>query len=93
MAIGASNVRANPACVPYAKVRRLMPGGPAAKCAQVRVGDRIVAVAQGNGPFVDTREVKLDDVIELIGAKRGRHSGCNCFRQERPIRPSGASSS
>jgi carboxyl-terminal processing protease len=55
----------------YAKVRRLMPGGPAAKCAQVRVGDRIIAVAQGNGPFVDTREMKLDDVIELIRGKKG----------------------
>ena len=55
----------------YAKVRRLMPGGPAAKCAQVGVGDRIIAVAQGNGPFVDTREMKLDDVIELIRGKKG----------------------
>jgi len=39
-------------------------------CAQVRVGDRIVAVTQGNGPFVDTREMKLDDVIELIGGNK-----------------------
>jgi carboxyl-terminal processing protease len=55
----------------YAKIRRLMPDGPAAKCAQVRVGDRIIAIAQGNGPFVDTREMKLDDVIELIRGKKG----------------------
>src|SRR4029077_2874211 len=55
----------------YAKIQRLVPGGPAARSGKIRAGDRIVAVAQGENPFVDVRDVNLDKVVELIRGKKG----------------------
>jgi carboxyl-terminal processing protease len=53
------------------KVQRLVPGGPAEKSGKISVGDRIVALAQGENPFVDLRDTNLDKVIELIHGKKG----------------------
>jgi carboxyl-terminal processing protease len=55
----------------YAKIQRLVPGGPAERSGKIRAGDRIVAVAQGENPFVDVRDVNLDKVVELIRGKKG----------------------
>jgi carboxyl-terminal processing protease len=55
----------------YAKIQRLVPGGPAARSGQMSVGDRIVAIAQGENPFVDVRNLSLDKVVELIRGKKG----------------------
>jgi carboxyl-terminal processing protease len=55
----------------YAKIQRLVPGGPAARSGKISAGDRIVAVAQGEHPFVDVRDVNLDKVVELIRGKKG----------------------
>jgi C-terminal processing protease CtpA/Prc len=41
----------------YAKVQRLLPGGPAQLSGKINVGDRICAVSQGQEPFVDTLEI------------------------------------
>ncbi len=55
----------------YTAIREIVPGGPAALSGQVKVGDRIVGVGQGeNGPIVDVVGWRLDDVVEKIrGAK------------------------
>lgn len=37
----------------------------------MNAGDRIVAVAQGEDPFVDTSNMMLDKVVELIRGKKG----------------------
>ena len=37
----------------YVKIQRLVPGGPAARSGEMSAGDRIVAIAQGEDPFVD----------------------------------------
>ena len=55
----------------YAKVQRLLPGGPAQMSGKMSVGDRIAAVAQGNDVFVDTVDMKLDKVVDMIRGKNG----------------------
>ncbi len=53
----------------YAKIRELIPNGPADLSGRIKVGDRISAVAQGNGAFVETVDMKLDKVVEMIRGK------------------------
>ena len=55
----------------YAKIQRLVPGGPAERGGKLTVNDRIVAVAQGNGEFEDVVDMKLDRVVERIRGKKG----------------------
>ncbi len=55
----------------YAKIESLVPGGPAQKDGNLKVGDRITAVAQGSADFVDVREMRLDKVVEMIRGKKG----------------------
>ena len=51
----------------YTTIRELMAGSPAANSGQVKVGDRIVAVGQGeNGPLIDVMGWRLDDTVRLI---------------------------
>lgn len=52
-------------------IRELVPGGPAALSGKLKVGDRIVGVAQGEkGAMTDVLGWRLDDVVALIrGAK------------------------
>ena len=53
----------------YAKIRELVPGGPADQSGKLKVGDRIAAVAQGEADFVETADMKLDKVVEMIRGK------------------------
>jgi carboxyl-terminal processing protease len=55
----------------YAKIQEIVPGGPADLDGRLKVNDRISAVAQGNGPFEDTVDMKLDKVVAKIRGKRG----------------------
>ena len=55
----------------YAKIMELVTGGPAERSSQLKVNDRISAVAQGNGQFVDCVGMKLDKVVEMIRGKKG----------------------
>lgn len=51
----------------FTVVRSVVPGGPAALSGQIKPGDRIVAVGQGeSGPMVDVVGWRLDDVVDLI---------------------------
>jgi carboxyl-terminal processing protease len=54
----------------YAKIRELVPGGPASRDGRLKVGDRITGVAQGKEEFVDTLDLKLDKVVEMIRGKK-----------------------
>ena len=55
----------------YVKIQHLVPGGPAARSGKISAGDRIVAIARGEGPFVDTSNMALDKVVELLRGKKG----------------------
>ncbi len=54
----------------YSKIIELIPGGPAAVQGELKIDDKITAVAQGNEPFVDTVDMKLDKVVEMIRGKK-----------------------
>jgi carboxyl-terminal processing protease len=51
----------------YVIIRELVPGGPAILSGKLKVGDRIVGVAQGDkGPMVDIIGWRLDDAVAII---------------------------
>jgi carboxyl-terminal processing protease len=54
----------------YTVIREVVPGSPADKSGKIKVGDRVIAVAQADGPYADVMGWRLDDVVALIrGAK------------------------
>ena len=55
----------------YAKIKELVPGGPAKTEGTLKVNDRVTAVAQGDQEFVDTVGMKLDKVVGMIRGKKG----------------------
>ena len=55
----------------YSKIVELIAGGPAATQGDLKVDDKIAAVAQGNEPFVDVVDMKLDKVVDMIRGKKG----------------------
>jgi len=57
----------------YTKIMELVVGGPADKEGHLKVGDRIVAVAQGDKEFVEVIDIKLDKVVSMIRGKKGTH--------------------
>jgi carboxyl-terminal processing protease len=53
-------------------VRKIIPGGAAAKDGRLKVDDRIVGVGQGSeGALVDVSDMKLNDVVKLIRGHEG----------------------
>jgi carboxyl-terminal processing protease len=51
----------------YTTIRELVPGGPASLSSQLKVGDRIVGVGQGeSGAMEDVLGRRLDDTVTLI---------------------------
>lgn len=50
----------------YTTIRELIAGGPAILSGQLKVGDRIVGVAQGDGEMVDIQGWRLDDSVAII---------------------------
>ncbi|MEN8148527.1 MAG: carboxy terminal-processing peptidase [Planctomycetota bacterium] len=56
----------------YVKVEELIAGGPAEKAGELKAGDRISGVAQGDdGEIVDTVAWRLDEVVDLIRGPKG----------------------
>ena len=54
----------------YTRIRSVVPGGPADMSKQVKPNDRIIAVAQGEAEPVDTVDMKLNKVVEMIRGPR-----------------------
>jgi carboxyl-terminal processing protease len=51
----------------HVTIMNVLPGGAAAASTEIKVGDRITAVGQGeSGPMVDVVGWRLDDVVQLI---------------------------
>jgi carboxyl-terminal processing protease len=55
----------------YAKIVSLVPGGPADSSKKIKPNDRLEAVAQGDGPFVEVVGMKLDRVVGMIRGEKG----------------------
>lgn len=55
----------------YTKIMEIMPGGPAMKSGLLHKDDRIVGVAQGDGPMVDVIGWNIDDVVKRIRGPKG----------------------
>ncbi len=56
----------------WARVERIIPGGPAEQDGRLQPNDRIVGVAQGKeGPMVDIVGWRLDDAVQIIRGERG----------------------
>ncbi len=53
------------------KIVSLVPGGPAAKSGKLKVGDKIIAVAQEDGSSVDIIDMPVDKAVHLIRGKEG----------------------
>jgi carboxyl-terminal processing protease len=53
-----------------AKVERLIPGGPAERDGRLKPGDKIIAVAQGDGEAVDVRHWPLYKTVRLIRGEK-----------------------
>ena len=55
----------------YCKIMELVPGGPAARSGKVKIGDRIVGVAQNEGDeYTDLVDLPLPQTVELIRGKK-----------------------
>lgn len=55
----------------YTKIVEIMPGGPADRDRRLQANDRIVAVAQDDGPFEDIMDLRIDKVVQKIRGKKG----------------------
>lgn len=55
----------------YTKVVSIVTGGPADLGGELHPSDKVVSVAQGDGPFVDVIGWRVDDVVELIRGEKG----------------------
>ncbi len=54
-----------------AKIERLIPGGPAERDGRLQVGDRIIAVGQGDEEPVDVLHWPLYKIVRLIRGEKG----------------------
>ena len=56
----------------FVVIRTLVPGGPAVASGKIKVGDRVVAVGQGDkGPMTDVVGWRIDDVVDQIRGTKG----------------------
>ncbi len=49
----------------------IVPGGAAAKDGRLKPNDKIIAVAQGDGKYVDLQDMRLRDAVKLIRGAKG----------------------
>lgn len=55
----------------YVVINRLVSGSPAELSGQLRPGDRILAVAQGDNAFVEARNLSLGELVQAIRGALG----------------------
>ncbi len=65
----------------YSIVEKIIPGGAAAKIDELEPNDKIIAVAQADGEFVDIIDMNLRDVVRLIRGKSGTLVRLSVLRQ------------
>jgi carboxyl-terminal processing protease len=52
-------------------INQLLPGSPAELSGQLRPGDRVLALAQGDEDFVSARDLPLSDVVQMVRGAPG----------------------
>lgn len=67
----------------FTTIQSMVPGGAAAKSGQVKVEDKIIAVAQPNEAPVDVIDMDLRDVVKLIRGKQGTEVKLTLVREEK----------
>lgn len=65
----------------YTTIDNLIPGGSAEKSGELQPKDKIIAVAQGEGPFENVIDMPLRDVVRLIRGKKGTLVRLSILRQ------------
>jgi carboxyl-terminal processing protease len=55
----------------YTVIRSIVAGSPAEKSKQLKIGDKVVGVAQGDGDFADVIDEKLNKVVDQIRGAKG----------------------
>src|SRR5207237_7571151 len=55
----------------YAKIERMLVGGQAQVDGRREDGDRITAVGQGTGESVDSSDMRLDQVVQMVRGNNG----------------------
>jgi carboxyl-terminal processing protease len=66
----------------YSVVEKVIPGGATDRMGVLLPNDKIIAVAQGDGEYVDIIDMNLRDVVRLIRGKRGTQVRLMILRQE-----------
>lgn len=54
-----------------AEIQGIVVGGPADKQGELKLNDRIIAVAQGDDEFVDVKYLKLQKIVDMIRGDKG----------------------
>lgn len=54
-----------------AEIQGIVVGGPADKQGELKLNDRIIAVAQGDDEFVDVKYMKLQKIVDMIRGEKG----------------------
>ncbi len=67
----------------FTTIQSLVPGGAAAQSGQVKVDDKIVAVAQGAEAPVDVIDMDLRDVVKLIRGKESTEVRLTIMREDK----------
>lgn len=70
----------------YSVVEKVIPGGATDRADALRPKDKIIAVAQENGEFVDVIDMALRDVVRLIRGERNTKVHLRVLRQEETTR-------
>ncbi len=65
----------------YTVIHEIVPGGPADRHGDIKVKDRITAVAQEEGEAVDVVDMSLRKVVRLIRGKKGTRVKLSILRQ------------
>lgn len=55
----------------YISIVRIIPGGPSWKQKELKAGDKIIKVAQGNGEAIDIVGMRAIDAVKYIRGKKG----------------------
>jgi len=65
----------------YSVVERIIPGGAADRAAALEPKDKIIAVAEGEGEFVDIIDMPLRDAVSLIRGEKGTEVRLTVLRE------------